>query len=280
LRKGANVPLSFDGVRLTLRLPAWQLDGFATRPVQNNPGTFDDPPQHAFAFWGIYGTHPLTTGKGKPTIDLYYLGLDRKHALFKQGAAHERRHTVGARFWARHDGWSYDTEAMYQFGEFGSARISAWRVAADNAYTFSSPLGILGSGLLRILPVGTAIRQIQTPRLSTRCSRAGRTPARAQILGPDHAIRLEPSIGLLLSEHMTLSAGWGFYWRESENDGLYGIPGNVIVPPNGVKSRYEGSRRIAQFDWQVTRHLSAHFNYTYVFNARFEEQSVHGTHLC
>ena len=79
------------------------------------------------------------------------------------------------------------------------------------------------------------------------------------------------------SERLTLSAGWGFFWRESSNDGLYGIAGNLIVPSNGVKSRYEGSRPIAHLDWQITRHLSTHVNYIYVFNASFEEQSIHAT---
>jgi hypothetical protein len=32
-----------------------------------------------------------------------------------------------------------------------------------------------------------------------------------------------------------------------------------------------------QIDWQLTRHLSAHVNYIYAFNGRFEEQSVHAT---
>jgi hypothetical protein len=88
---------------------------------------------------------------------------------------------------------------------------------------------------------------------------------------------MEPSLGLFFSERVTLSAGWGFFWRESSHDGLYGIAGNLIVPSNGVKSRYEGSRPIAQLDWQMTRHLSTHVNYIYVFNARFEEESVHAT---
>ena len=41
------------------------------------------------------------------------------------------------------------------------------------------------------------------------------------------AIRLEPSVGLFFSDRLTLS-GLGFFWRESSNDGLYGIPGNLI----------------------------------------------------
>jgi alginate export protein len=59
LREGPNAPLSFDGLRLSWKSPAWHVDAFATRPIQNKPGIFDDPPQHDFAFWGLYATHPL-----------------------------------------------------------------------------------------------------------------------------------------------------------------------------------------------------------------------------
>src|ERR1700758_5562050 len=137
LREGPNVPLSFDGFRLSWKSPRWQVDGFATRPVQNKPGIFDDPPQHDFAFWGVYTSHHLDQTR-RMTLDFYYLGLDRKHAVFNQGTGHEERHTLGARVWGDRGPWAYDTEAMYQFGEFGNGTISAWRVAADNWYMFSS----------------------------------------------------------------------------------------------------------------------------------------------
>src|SRR5215472_5463366 len=277
LREGPNVPLSFDGLRLSWRIPAWQVDGFATRPVQNNPGIFDDPPQHDFAFWGVYVSHPLAAGAGKPVLDVYYLGLDRKNAVFNQGVGRETRHTLGARLPGQHASWNYDSETMYQFGAFGVGAIDAWRAATDLGYTFASVLWHPKIGLAADIASGD--RDPAEPDLQTfnALFQSGTYSGRAQILGPNNAIRLEPSLGLLFSEHVVLSAGWGFFWRESANDALYGIPGNIIVPSHGVKSRYEGSRPITQLDWQVTRHLSAHVNYIYVFNAQFEEQSVHGT---
>src|SRR5215470_1781623 len=138
LREGTNVPLSFDGIRVSLHPAGWQVDGFATRPVQNNSGIFDDPPQHDFGFWGIYGSHRLRSAESSPSLDLYYLGVARKHVVYNQGAGQERRHTFGARIWGQHNAWNYDTEAMYQFGEFGAGTISAWRMAADIAYTLST----------------------------------------------------------------------------------------------------------------------------------------------
>ncbi|MBV9180826.1 MAG: alginate export family protein [Acidobacteria bacterium] len=277
LREGANVPLSFDGLRLSLALRPWQIDAFAARPTQNNPGILDDPPQHDFSFWGVYTSHSPASHSGKPSIDFYYFGLDRKHAVYNQGAGHEIRHTLGSRIWGRQGKWSYDDEATYQIGSFGLGKIAAWRLAGDHAYTFSSVRW--NPRLALAADIASGDRDPASANLQTfnAMFQSGTYSGRAQILGPNNTIRLEPSLGLAFAENFTLSTGWGFYWRESVNDGLYGIPGNLIVPSNGVKSRYEGSRPIMQIDWQVTRHVSLDVNYIYVFNAHFEEQSVHGT---
>ena len=166
---------------------------------------------------------------------------------------------------------------MYQFGSFGVGTINAWRVAADYWHAFSSVRWRPRIGLATDFASGD--KNPANPDLQTFNSlfQSGTYSGRANILGPDNAIRLEPSLGLSFSDHLTLSAGWEFFWRESANDGLYGIAGNLIVPGNGVKSRNEGSRPIAQLDWQMTRHLSTHVNYIYVFNTRFEEESIHAT---
>jgi hypothetical protein len=278
LREGPNVPLSFDGIRATLRLPGWQADAFATRPVQSNPGILDDPPAHDFAFWGAYATHRLSPAKGKSALDVYYLGLDHQRAVYNQGAGHERRDTFGARLWGQRGPWNYDAEAMYQFGKFGSGSIDAWRLAADDAYTFASVHWRPRVGFTADIASGDTNPGTQNLQTFNSLFQSGTYSGRALLLGPYNAIRLEPSIGLSFSDHLTLSAGWGFYWRQSSNDGLYGIPGNLLVPSNGVKSRYEGGRPTAELDWQLTRHLSAHVSYIYVLNAHFEEQSVHATH--
>src|SRR5260370_33746283 len=97
------------------------------------------------------------------------------------------------------------------------------------------------------------------------------------ILPEDLFSRFEPSVTLAPARHVLVSAGLGFYWRQSVYDALYGIPGQVVVPSNGVTDRYEGSRPTVQIDLQLTRHLSAHVNCIYAFNGQFEERSVHAT---
>lgn len=85
LREGPNVPFSFDGFRLFVRTDVWHMDGFATRPVESNPGIFDDAPDHTFSFWGVYASRNLPRIAGATHLDVYYLGADRKRARFNQG---------------------------------------------------------------------------------------------------------------------------------------------------------------------------------------------------
>ena len=105
---------------------SWQIDGFAMRPDHDEPGFFDNSPNHAVGFWGVYGVRALSHNV---TLDAYYLGLNRDAATFNRGTGHERRHSVGARLSrpvARTTpGWDFDYEALWQFGSFGSADIRA-----------------------------------------------------------------------------------------------------------------------------------------------------------
>ncbi len=115
VREGPNVRQAFDGVSAKWKTSAWTVDGLAAKPVLNGNGVLDAPPNHASTFWGVYAVHPLPEIKGG-NIDLYYLGLARKNTPFEKGSQSELRHTVGGRFWGGRNGWSYNSETMFQWG--------------------------------------------------------------------------------------------------------------------------------------------------------------------
>jgi len=96
VRESPNVRRSFDGARGILRLGDWRVDAFAVKPVETNPGVFDDGPDPEQKFWGIYGVTPVSYWPGGH-VDLYYLGIERQNAEFDQGTARELRHSLGAR---------------------------------------------------------------------------------------------------------------------------------------------------------------------------------------
>ncbi|HJZ72658.1 MAG TPA: alginate export family protein [Vicinamibacterales bacterium] len=276
LREGPNVPLGFDAVRLTLHRANWRFDGWAARPVLNRNGVFDDGSHRQYEVRGAYASRPPAK-IADVGIDLYYLGIDRIHARFDQGIGDETRHTLGARVWRVVGEWGYDTEAMYQFGRFGAGDIRAWRGIANGWRTW--PTVGWRPRIEGVVDIASGDKNRSDADLQTFNSlfQSGTYSGRAQLLGPYNSIRLEPSIVVSPWPTVAVSGGWGFYWRQDLHDGLYGISGNLIVPSNGAPGRFEGSRPTVQVDWQVSRHLSAHVNYIYVFNGHFEETSVHGT---
>ena len=114
-----------------------QIDGFAVRPDFDNFGFFDNAPNHAVGFWGVYATRPSLN---KTSVEVYYLGLDRRQATFERGAAQEVRHSLGARISrpvaTESSGLDFDYEGAWQFGTFGSGNIRAWTVASETGYRF------------------------------------------------------------------------------------------------------------------------------------------------
>jgi hypothetical protein len=81
IREGPNVHQGFDGIALIWKKASWDVRAFATKPVLNGTGFFDAPPDSGTTFWGVYAVRPLPKTRGG-NIDLYYLGLDRKRAVF------------------------------------------------------------------------------------------------------------------------------------------------------------------------------------------------------
>lgn len=276
LREGTNVPSSFDGIRVSASWGEWSADVFAVKPGSTRPGIVDDPPQPGSWFWGVYATRKARFLARSAHFDFYYFGLDRNPALFNQGTAHETRHTIGARTWNIEGAWNHDAEVMLQFGSFGTGDIRAFRVALDTSYGFRE---------VRWQPrMGFAVDVASGDHSAARAGletfnglfQSGTYSGRAQILGPANTVRVEPSLAATPHRGLALSAGWGFYWRQSVHDGLYGIAGNLLVAGNSTLVRYEGSRPIVQLDWQADPHLSLHVNYIYVFNGPFGREAAHG----
>jgi hypothetical protein len=135
VREGPNVRLSFDGFMLKSKIGSWQADGFAMRPDEDNPGYFDNSPNHTVGLWGIYATRSIPR---QSSLDLYYLSLDRKDAAFQRGTAQELRHSLGVRvsrpIATEKPEWDFDDEALWQVGTFGSANIKAWTIATETGY--------------------------------------------------------------------------------------------------------------------------------------------------
>lgn len=263
-REGRNVRQAFDGAKLMLRTAAWRVDGFVVKPVETDPGVFDDMPISAQTFWGAYAVRPMPAWLPIGTIDLYYLGVERESARFDQGSAREVRHTTGARLSGERDRWDYDTELIYQFGRFGEGKIRAWGAASEIGYTlrqtrFTPRLGFKANAT-------SGDRDPNDPNLQTFNPLFPRGAYFGQLVsvGPLNHVDLHPTFGLQLASGISLMANWVFYWRQSRRDGVYGIPGNLLRTGQASDARFIGHQPGVDLQWQIDRHVA--FN---VYYARF-----------
>ena len=281
VREGPNVRLSFDGFHVKAGVDSWQIDGFAVRPDQDKPGFFDNAPNHAIGFWGVYGVRPLTK---TITLDAYYLGLDRKTATFNRGVGHEVRHSIGARLSRPvaelKPGWDFDDEALWQFGTFGSANINAWTVASETGYRLPN------------VPL--------KPRFSTKADISSGDDPRTNTLGtfnplfpkgnyfgvlattgpgPINFIDVHPRVEATLPHSVTVSVDWIFQWRESLQDGVYSVPGFLIIPAGKSNARFVGNRPGIEVRWQANQHLWFQADYGIFYAGKFVKESQPGRNL-
>ena len=283
VREGPNVRLSFDGFMLKTKVNTWQIDGFAMRPDLDKPGFFNNAPNHQVGFWGVYSTHLFPD---KSTLEIYYLGLDRKEAAFQRGTARELRHSFGARasrpIATEQPALDFDYEAVFQAGTFGTANIRAWTASSETGYRIPTlPLkprfcirADISSGdhpksdpnILEtfnpLFPKGNYFGVIATTGP-----------------GPINLIDFHPGIDTTLPHNVTASFNWIFQWRESLEDGVYAVPGFLIRAADGSRARFVGHRPGTEVRWQVNRHLWCQADYGIFYAGRFLKETQPGRNL-
>jgi Alginate export len=281
VREGPNSRLSFDGFTVKSKIDSWQVDGFAMRPDLDKFGFFDNAPDHTVGFWGVYATRRLPH---KHTLDVYYLGLNRKEATFERGTAQEVRHSLGARIFqpaaTERPGWDFDYEGTWQFGTFGSGNIEAWTIASNTGYRFpTAPL---------------------KPRFSVNANIASGDHPGSNALGtfnplypsghyfgvfastgpgPFNFMDIHPKVQLDASHGVSIFVDCTFQWRQSLEDGVYAIPGFLIAAAGDSRARFVGHRPGTEVTWQANRHLWFQADYGIFYAGRFVKETLPGRNL-
>ncbi len=271
-REGPNVRRSFDGVRAGGRTSFWALDTFVTKPVETNPGIFDDGPEPRRTFWGIYASRALSE-RWSASVDTYYLGLVRTEASYDQGTARENRHTVGARLWGGASGWDYDVDVLYQWGTFGDGAIRAWALAPIFGYTAR---GVPGTPRFAMsLDVHSGDRDPRAADLSTYnpLFPKGAYYGLIAAVGPSNHWEIHPIVELHLGRQVYVRASWLFFWRQSASDGIYDVPGNLLRSGQAFTARFVGHSPGVEVVRQINRHLSVTGQYARFAAGRFLEET-------
>jgi hypothetical protein len=254
IRDAPNVRRSFDGIRLGGVLDQVRFDAFATRPVLLKPGTFDDQPNHAQGFWGLYTTLPKSIVPASG-LDLYYLGLENSSALYSVGTGVERRHSIGARVFGMVGDWDWDWETLGQFGSFGQQDLRAWGFTADTGYTFAHSDWKARGGLKATTGSGDS-----DPHDGTLETYGGLFPKlayfnQAGLLGASNIIDMQPSLTLRPAERVKVTIACDFIWRATTNDAVYTAVAIPIAGTAGRHGRYTGRQFSVDVFWQANRHV-------------------------
>ncbi len=273
VRDSPNNRLAFDAIRVLLGLGEWRADAWVGQPVEIDTGIFDDQQVGETTFWGGYITGPLPFIPGM-NADFYYLGLSRDDAKFARGTADELRHSLGARLFGRHGALDWNFELVGQFGSFGSDDILAWTAASDTGWTFAEapakPRLFLRANIASGDRGGSKLGTFNPlfPR--------GAYFNEASLIGPQNLMDLQPGVELALAKSVKLAASCGFVWRESLEDGVYGVASNLQVPPGASRDRYVGTFPSVSLAWQTGRHWNVTLNYVAYLFGDFVAESVPG----
>jgi hypothetical protein len=275
-RDGRNIRRSLDGARLTWVKGNWTVDFLAVRPVLNNPGYFDDPPDHSSSFWAAYAVHPfglLPQGH----IDLYYMGLDNKSVPFDtKGTGREQRETIGTRLWGATEHWDYNDEFTFQSGWYRSGDIRAWAVSTEHGYRLEQAPLTPRFGLRAVAFSGDQDPSGRNLGTFNSIYEKGPYFSYAELFARRNLVALQPSADLKLSHSVSVLFNPAFYWRESTSDGLYSIGNAIIVPGSKSNARYIASQASAQVKWRITRNLTWFTEYGHFFAGEFLKQSTPG----
>ena len=205
--------------------------------------------------------------------DLYYLAYTNQQANYNQGSGSELRHTVGARLWGAPMPVEYNVEFIYQFGSFATGSIQAWSIASAARYNFSERPLKPRVGLRADVASGDRSANSSTLQSFNPLFPSGVYFNLANPVGPINMIDLHPVLDLTLTEKVTLTADWNFFWRESLGDGVYSLSGRLLRPAGNDLSRYIGSSPSLTLVWAASRHVTLLTSYVHVFPGPFIQES-------
>jgi hypothetical protein len=262
----ANARRTFDGVTLGVERGASALTLFAAAPVRVRPYERNDPVTD-LGFWGAHARRSLA---GDARVEAHYYGLARESA-----GGEERRHTLGARAGTSIAGTRFDVEgeAAYQFGEIGSADISAGMVATQVGYWVQewriSPRFFVGidwaSGGER--PGGDVALFDQLFPLGHAYFGIADLVARQNVIAVSAGVSLRPLPALtaeLVAHH---------FRRPGRADGLYAASGSLLRAGDPGASRELGSELDLSLAYRLGAHVQLGAGYAHFFPGAFLEQT-------
>ena len=81
--------------------------------------------------------------------------------------------------------------------------------------------------------------------------------------GPSNMLRIGPWVAFHLRKNLSLGLDYDFFWRESLEDGIYGLGVKLLRSGLDNRNRYVGSQPSAGAHWQPSPHIGVAAAYTH-----------------
>jgi hypothetical protein len=252
VREGPNLRIYFDGVKVAYASRNLNVDAFVVADAIVNTGIFDNASTRKANLWGVYSTYMTPKHSN---FDFYYLGINRAKAVFDNGTAQELRHTLGARFWKKGVGFVYNFETGYQFGTFGSGKISAIAISSEIGYVFENTKRLPALKLRSDYISGDKAKDDRKLGAFNAIYPNGGYFGMNPQAGPANLLSVHPNLTWNPFKNVTLTGEIVFNWRNSLQDGVYGPSGMLRLPSLNSEKRYIGTAYVTTFSWKINSFL-------------------------
>lgn len=271
VREGPNARLYFTGLKAIYVYKNLSADFFAMEADNTAPGIFDNHRSKQINLWGVYTTTKLLKSN---SLDLYYIGYRKDQAVFDEGTANEKRHTLGARLWKSDTGFIYDIEAAYQFGKFGTENIRAWTASFDLGYSFGQLRSKPAFGIRNDYISGDGKKGDGTLGTFNPIYPKGGYFGFDPQVGPVNLIDIHPYGTIKVTPGLTLLCDVVFNWRFSLNDGIYRPSGTFNFSGSGSDQRYIGTAYLTKLSYLITPMLTFDFGMQYFKTGPFINSKI------
>ncbi len=271
----SNTQRTWDAARIIVDYRGWRIDGFLSRfvPVQKYDPNDWEP---GIDFFGVYAAGTVGQGDNAPKLDLYAFGYQREAAVFNGSVGDEDRYTVGARIVGKIGAESvdYDIEGAYQFGEVGSADISAYMFAAQIGYAMTiddvkirpfigfdyasgddSPSDGNVETFNQLFPLGHAYYGFM------------------DFVGRQNAVDLSAGVSIAPTSDLTIVVTGHAFWRASKADALYNAGGGVVRAGALSNDREIGQEIDLIVRYSLDAHTTLEGGYSHFFPGGFLSES-------
>jgi hypothetical protein len=97
--------------------------------------------------------------------------------------------------------------------------------------------------------------------------------------GPLNFIDVHPRIQAQLPHAVSVSTDLVVQWRENVHDGVYAVPGFLLVPAGASRARYVGYRPGVEVKWQIDRHAYLQADYGIFYAGQFLKEASPGRNI-